>query len=538
MKKFLRTISIIFESLCILGLLLFGALGFDLIGENSFTASFNFVIAVLCAVPPILIEVKRRKKKKNTENNIKSTPSVLPQKTVNSNQSPRLSEKASKLYIPYVGKAMAKPTTRASANSILESVNTYADILNKTTDPSTFCSCFKKLVDNLRSLIWANEKGNVVTFFSTPRKDLNNIYKNFSETIKDFAWRPYTDYLGLELDSKARNRLLLHLEKLLNHTEFLMLTKQSDIDYIKSLKQILENGELKEMYNEDFVKYAQFVLVQEKTGITDLQRQFCLGFPHADFVRQLLIKEGVLELCLGEYKVAITKRVWAEMRHGIGEHEYQVGKEPIFQKALFSDEIEISNYYKPKTEFQIISEIETAFFEFYKDVMKHMPPRTTANKMFDSLLKKVHSRDFPLVVQIRLEQLEEEYRCKLEKMLEFESVDMMNGSEFEDWCLWVLENNGFDNVKKTGKTGDQGVDITATKSDIHYAIQCKCYSSNLGNTPVQEIHAGKHMYDCQIGVVMTNRFFTQGATTLAGKTGVLLWDRNRIYDMYVSAKNN
>ena len=44
-----------------------------------------------------------------------------------------------------------------------------------------------------------------------------------------------------------------------------------------------------------------------------------------------------------------------------------------------------------------------------------------------------------------------------------------------------------------------------------YAIQCKCYSSDLGNSPVQEVHAGKSMYNCHVGVVMTNRHFTSGS---------------------------
>jgi len=60
---------------------------------------------------------------------------------------------------------------------------------------------------------------------------------------------------------------------------------------------------------------------------------------------------------------------------------------------------------------------------------------------------------------------------------------------------------------------------------------CKCYSSDLGNTPVQEVWVGKSMYHCQIGVVMTNRYFTKGARELADTTGVLLWDRDRLLKM-------
>ena len=52
------------------------------------------------------------------------------------------------------------------------------------------------------------------------------------------------------------------------------------------------------------------------------------------------------------------------------------------------------------------------------------------------------------------------------------------------------------------------------EDEIRYAIQCKRYSSVLGNTPVQEVCAGKALYNCQIGVVMTNSRFTQAAKEL------------------------
>ena len=110
-------------------------------------------------------------------------------------------------------------------------------------------------------------------------------------------------------------------------------------------------------------------------------------------------------------------------------------------------------------------------------------------------------------------------------------IDSMTGSEFEEYCAALLINNGFKNVYVSGKSGDQGVDITATKDGIRYAIQCKCYSSDLGNTPVQEVYAGKNFYNCHVGVVMTNRHFTNGAIDLARSTGVLLWDRDKLKRM-------
>jgi len=107
-------------------------------------------------------------------------------------------------------------------------------------------------------------------------------------------------------------------------------------------------------------------------------------------------------------------------------------------------------------------------------------------------------------------------------------IDALDGQAFEYWCAGILEKNGFTNVQVTGGSGDQGVDIIAEKDEIRYAIQCKCYSSNLGNTPIQEVNAGKTLYDCHVGVVMTNRYFTKSAENLAKATGTLLWNRDKI----------
>lgn len=109
-----------------------------------------------------------------------------------------------------------------------------------------------------------------------------------------------------------------------------------------------------------------------------------------------------------------------------------------------------------------------------------------------------------------------------------QSIDNMDGHDFEYWTANALTNLGYKNVSVTPGSGDQGVDVLAEKDGIKYAIQCKRYTSDLGNTPVQEVFAGKNYYNCHVGVVLTNRYFTQGAKELAQNTGVLLWDRTWI----------
>ncbi len=107
-------------------------------------------------------------------------------------------------------------------------------------------------------------------------------------------------------------------------------------------------------------------------------------------------------------------------------------------------------------------------------------------------------------------------------------VDDMEGHDFEQFCANLLKRNGFEEVLVTQASGDQGVDILAEKDGIRYAIQCKNYSSKLGNAPVQEIYAGKTFYHCHVGVVMTNSTFTQSAIDLADATNVILWDRDKL----------
>lgn len=113
---------------------------------------------------------------------------------------------------------------------------------------------------------------------------------------------------------------------------------------------------------------------------------------------------------------------------------------------------------------------------------------------------------------------------------EFQKIDGMEGHQFEHWCAVLLQKIGFVNVEVTQGSGDQGVDVLAEKDGIKYAIQCKCYSSDLGNKPIQEVNTGKAIYHCQIGAVITNRYFTQGGKEAAKATGVLLWDRDWIQE--------
>ena len=142
----------------------------------------------------------------------------------------------------------------------------------------------------------------------------------------------------------------------------------------------------------------------------------------------------------------------------------------------------------------------------------------------------IDKKDYEYIQQQKAMENRENQQTNIEKIA-YDNFDDLDGLEFENWCANLLRNNGFVNVEVTRASGDQGVDVLAEKGEIKYAIQCKCYSSDLGNSPIQEVHAGKSMYNCHVGAVMTNRYFTSGAKELAKATGVLLWDRDKLLQM-------
>lgn len=118
------------------------------------------------------------------------------------------------------------------------------------------------------------------------------------------------------------------------------------------------------------------------------------------------------------------------------------------------------------------------------------------------------------------------------------NFDDLDGHQFERFCADVLIKNGFRNVEVTQDSCDHGIDILAEKDDITYAIQCKCYSSDIGNAAVQQAHTGKSLYHKDIAVVMSNRYFTGQAIEEAKELGVKLWNRDKLNEMIESINDN
>src|ERR1035438_4284004 len=90
----------------------------------------------------------------------------------------------------------------------------------------------------------------------------------------------------------------------------------------------------------------------------------------------------------------------------------------------------------------------------------------------------------------------------------------MTGAEFEVFCANQLQSCGWA-VRVTPLCRDQGVDVIAEKNGLLVALQCKLYSSPVGNKAVQEIAAGRVYQQAHHGAVVTNGTYTASAEQLA-----------------------
>lgn len=145
---------------------------------------------------------------------------------------------------------------------------------------------------------------------------------------------------------------------------------------------------------------------------------------------------------------------------------------------------------------------------------------------FEASYRMIASNDYDTVTsQSRIDLYNNQY-------------DYMEGHDFEAYCAELLQKNGFDSVEVTPGSNDQGIDIIAYQHGIKFGIQCKRYSSDVGNKAVQEAFAGSTYYHCNVAAVLTNQYFTTQAKNLAKRTGVLLWDRDYLDAMITECKGN
>ena len=101
-----------------------------------------------------------------------------------------------------------------------------------------------------------------------------------------------------------------------------------------------------------------------------------------------------------------------------------------------------------------------------------------------------------------------------------------NGAAYEQHVAEKMKWLGWLYVRRIGKSGDFGADITAYNLFMtKIVVQCKNYKGKVGVHAIQEVIAARQYYRAERAAVATNSTFTRQAKQLAKKCNVELWER-------------
>jgi len=100
-------------------------------------------------------------------------------------------------------------------------------------------------------------------------------------------------------------------------------------------------------------------------------------------------------------------------------------------------------------------------------------------------------------------------------------VATMDPYVYEHYCAALLKEAGWE-TRVTQASGDQGIDVIASKDNKVLVVQAKRYANSVGNAAVQQIFAGKQYMGADFAAVVSPAAFTRSAMELARTTGVML----------------
>lgn len=107
---------------------------------------------------------------------------------------------------------------------------------------------------------------------------------------------------------------------------------------------------------------------------------------------------------------------------------------------------------------------------------------------------------------------------------DMEYIDKLSGYDFEDYLKELFTKFGY-TARELPYSNDYGADLIISKGFNEIVIQAKNYTGNVGNKAVQEVIAAKIYYKCDIGMVITNSYYTQNAIKTAEASEIILVNR-------------
>jgi restriction system protein len=107
------------------------------------------------------------------------------------------------------------------------------------------------------------------------------------------------------------------------------------------------------------------------------------------------------------------------------------------------------------------------------------------------------------------------------------SIDTMDGTQFEELLAVLFAHLGY-RVQHVGMSHDFGADLVLTSPRQRIVVQAKRYTGNVGIGAIQEALGAVQYYRGTRGMVVASSGFTESARELAARSGVELWDRQRL----------
>ncbi len=112
-----------------------------------------------------------------------------------------------------------------------------------------------------------------------------------------------------------------------------------------------------------------------------------------------------------------------------------------------------------------------------------------------------------------------------------QNIDKLDGYEFEDLICILFRKMGFI-VEHTALSGDGGIDIIAHYNETvfkgKYLIQCKRYSSKIGEPFIRDLYGVTLSSNANKGILITNSFFSNQAIKFAEGKNIELIDGNEL----------
>ena len=112
------------------------------------------------------------------------------------------------------------------------------------------------------------------------------------------------------------------------------------------------------------------------------------------------------------------------------------------------------------------------------------------------------------IARVAIERLVERRRRR--RLADTRDILALTPSDFEAYVAYLLEETGY-RVKRTGGSGDRGIDLLARRDGETYVVQCKRYERTIGPGTVREMIGAMTNAGVHRGFLVTTSSFTAGA---------------------------